>query len=50
VIVVTGALIAVLATFPLAVLCAIAFRFPGPFAGYLGVFALAILDKVIGPW
>jgi hypothetical protein len=36
VIVFTGALIAVLATFPLAVLCAVVFRFPAPFVGYVG--------------
>jgi hypothetical protein len=107
-----GALTSIVATFPLAALCALLFRFPVPFAGYLsgadavgpalwavvfygvpfggfvvqgllgglgglaaehwgapdratvtrlsiilgitasaiGVFALAILDKIIGPW
>ena len=30
-----GALTAVLGTFPLAVLCALAFRFPVPFGGYM---------------
>jgi hypothetical protein len=33
--IIRGALVSVVATFPLAALCALLFRFPVPFAGYL---------------